>query len=102
MGKRPEDCPELPMPLHTVIQLTPLPYGCEVRFRVHTRLSPCCAVRHYCTHASSSQHTPTLPHTPEQEVWHSPMSGVPGEEPEHQGVHSHHAQVHPRNQGGDI
>lgn len=31
MGKRPEDCPELPMPLHTVIQLTPLPYGCEVR-----------------------------------------------------------------------
>lgn len=72
MGKRPEECPELPMPLHTVIQLNPLPYGCE-------------------------------------EVWHSPMVGVPGEEAEqcpssNNGGHSHsHAtHVHPRNQGGDI
>jgi hypothetical protein len=67
MGKRPEDCPELPMPLHTVIQLTPLPYGSE-------------------------------------EVWHSPMSGVPGEEPEHpHGAKpvSHEA-ISLRNQGGDI
>ncbi len=67
MGKRPEDCPELAMPLHTVIQLTPLPYGCE-------------------------------------EVWHSPMAGMPGEEPEHGpgGKPHSHEHVHPRNQGGDI
>lgn len=55
------------MPLHTVIQLNPLPYGCE-------------------------------------EVWHSPMSGVPGEEPEHLPTngHSHASHVHPQNQGGDV
>jgi len=28
-GKRPEECPDLPVPLHTVIQLTPHAYGCE-------------------------------------------------------------------------
>lgn len=28
-GKRPEDCPDLPIPLHTVIQLTPQAYSTE-------------------------------------------------------------------------
>lgn len=28
-GKQPEECPDLPIPLHTVIQLTPQAYGCE-------------------------------------------------------------------------
>lgn len=28
-GKRPEQCPDLPVPLHTVIQLTPQAFGCE-------------------------------------------------------------------------
>jgi broad specificity phosphatase PhoE len=28
-GKSPEECPHLPIPLHTVIQLTPKAYGCE-------------------------------------------------------------------------
>lgn len=29
MGKRPQDCPDLPVPLHTIIQLTPRAYGCD-------------------------------------------------------------------------
>ena len=29
MDKSPEECPRLPMPLHTVIQLTPKAYTCE-------------------------------------------------------------------------
>jgi broad specificity phosphatase PhoE len=34
--RRPSECPSLPMPLHTVIQLTPRAYGCEeVRHELH-------------------------------------------------------------------
>jgi broad specificity phosphatase PhoE/predicted kinase len=31
MDKPPEACPHLPMPLHTLLQLTPTAYGCEER-----------------------------------------------------------------------
>ncbi len=31
MDQRPEACPTLPIPLHTVIELTPTAYGCEER-----------------------------------------------------------------------
>ena len=31
MDKPPHECPSLPIPLHTVIQLTPNAYGCEER-----------------------------------------------------------------------
>lgn len=37
MDKSPEECPYLPMPLHTVIQLTPKAYSCE---EVWHRLGP--------------------------------------------------------------
>ena len=29
MDRPPKDCPHLPMPLHTVLKLTPTTYGCE-------------------------------------------------------------------------
>lgn len=28
-GRRPQDCADLPVPLHTIIQITPRAYGCE-------------------------------------------------------------------------
>jgi broad specificity phosphatase PhoE len=28
-GRRPHECPDLPVPLHTIIQLTPRAYGCD-------------------------------------------------------------------------
>ncbi len=28
--RAPEECPDLDMPLHTVLQLTPKAYGCEL------------------------------------------------------------------------
>jgi broad specificity phosphatase PhoE/predicted kinase len=31
MDKAPEECPSIPIPLHTVIQLTPTAYGCDER-----------------------------------------------------------------------
>lgn len=35
MDKAPEECPRLPIPLHTIIQLTPTAYGCdEKRFEL--------------------------------------------------------------------
>ena len=35
MDKPPRDCPHLPMPLHTVLKLTPTTYGCsEERFEL--------------------------------------------------------------------
>lgn len=41
MDKPPEECPRLPIPLHTVIELTPNAYGCEERrFELGPGLDP--------------------------------------------------------------
>ena len=42
MDRLPKDCPFLPMPLHTVLELTPTTYGCEER---RIELGPSAEVR---------------------------------------------------------
>ena len=29
IGRKPETCTDLPVPLHTIMQLSPMAYGCE-------------------------------------------------------------------------